>query len=861
MVKSGRLGLSRSVERLHSSGPPEHPERSGPGRAWTPARPTPCSPLQEDPDPAYSPVPAAPERHAPQMSLHRTRSVPLSPNSSSQLHGAGHPERKGPDRPEPTIAGAAARPPAPPLSVPPLSPGATSGPPGTTRGPPGEGRASMAPAKQPRATRTGGPRDAPSLPCSPRSAANSAAPTPNPPAGAAWPPPPSSDAFRWAPPASKACRELPSLPSLPSLPALPALPAPAWPASPSLPPPPVPPAPAYGPAPPPPPTTPPPLPPPPPAPPQQPAPRPPPAKKSADPAVRLPDGPARPGPPERARRDAVGRAATATTPASPSSSASSPSPPWSSSSSSATSSARSLPQKPLRHGKPDRMAAAAAAAVPTTLGWRPTLLEGVEDSVGVAARIRWLHADALRSLTARCHRLFALPAPPEEGGAGGDGAAGEGAAWSDFTLLSPRPCCALPGAVFYVATRRRGPPGPTCALKVSLRPRTPHQADPCPSSTRRPPPHFNVLRTGPPVAMFVPSHLGPPPLPAAPGPVAPLPPTPGAPAALLRAVSVVPDVPRRPLSALVRSTVSLHRAEPERYERLACLLLLQLAAALEHLQAHGRSAGARALRPHRLYLAAPRPEAAAAVAAAASDAAASDAAASDADLELQRLLVVTEDEEDHDEAGEGEDASGHSHRGESDAFHLGLLAYHLAHLPDPFSDDPTLADRLRARRPEPPRGDGGGDDEEEEERGERGAAALPAAVAVLGGPAAAGAIPGDAPRPSRRGAARRSRGAAVPPVGAPRRRGAAHGRGRSPGPPAASRRRERPTRAPGRAAAELARREAGPAHGQVRRAVAGGRGGRRRKTRRGDAGGLAVRSVPRGAGPRRNLPGRESPPH
>ncbi|CAN0319554.1 unnamed protein product [Lampetra planeri] len=724
MVKSGRLGLSRSVERLHSSGPPEHPERSSPSRAWTPARPTPCSPLQEDPDPAYSPIPAAPERHAPQMSLHRTRSVPLSPNSCSQPHGAGPPECKAPSRPEPTIAGAAVRPPAP-LSVPPLSPGATSGPPGTTRGPPGEatspvssedfvygnmgeGRASMAPTKQPRATRAGGPRDAP------RSAANSAAPaTPNPPAGAACPPPPSSDASPWAPPASKACRELPSLP------------APTWPAFPSSPPPPVPPAPAYGPAPPPPPTTPPPLPPPPSAPPRQPAPEPPPAKKSADPAARLPDGPARPGPPAQARRDAVGRAkaAAAATPASPSSSASTPSPPWSSSSSSATSSARSLPQKPLRYGKPD--GTAAAAAVPTTLGWRPTLLEGVEDGAGVAARIRQLHADALRSLAARCHGLFAPPAPPEEGGdgRGGDGAAGEGAAWSDFTLVSPRPCCALPGAVFYVATRRRGPPGPACALKVSLRPRTPHQADPCPSSTRRPPPHFNILRTGTRVAMLVPSHLISPPLPAAPGPLPPLPPAPGAPAALLlRAVSVVPDVPRRPLSALVRATVSLHRAQPERYERLACLLLLQLASALEHLQAHGRGAGARALRPHRLYLAAPRPEAAAAVAAAASD-----PAASDADLELQRLLVVPEDEEeeDDDEAveGEAEEASRHARRGESDAFHLGLLAYHLAHLPDPFGDDPTLAARLRARRPKPRRGDGGGgedddDDEEEEEEQE-----------------------------------------------------------------------------------------------------------------------------------------------
>ncbi|NXS59225.1 PRAG1 kinase, partial [Brachypteracias leptosomus] len=65
-------------------------------------------------------------------------------------------------------------------------------------------------------------------------------------------------------------------------------------------------------------------------------------------------------------------------------------------------------------------------------------------------------------------------------------------------------------------------------------------------------------------------------------------------------VLISPDVPHQTLASFVKESHGLHRSSPGHYERLACLLLLQVCMGLEHLRGH--SVGQGDLCPENLLL-------------------------------------------------------------------------------------------------------------------------------------------------------------------------------------------------------------------------------------------------------------------
>ncbi|NWU69933.1 PRAG1 kinase, partial [Pterocles burchelli] len=65
-------------------------------------------------------------------------------------------------------------------------------------------------------------------------------------------------------------------------------------------------------------------------------------------------------------------------------------------------------------------------------------------------------------------------------------------------------------------------------------------------------------------------------------------------------VLLSPEVPYQTLASFVKGSQGLHRTSPGHYERLACLLLLQVCMGLEHLQV--QNAGQGDLRPENLLL-------------------------------------------------------------------------------------------------------------------------------------------------------------------------------------------------------------------------------------------------------------------
>ncbi|NWI96544.1 PRAG1 kinase, partial [Pitta sordida] len=65
-------------------------------------------------------------------------------------------------------------------------------------------------------------------------------------------------------------------------------------------------------------------------------------------------------------------------------------------------------------------------------------------------------------------------------------------------------------------------------------------------------------------------------------------------------VLICPEVPYQTLAAFVKGSHGLHRTSPGHYERLVCLLLLQLCTGLEHL--HGQNVGQGDLSPENLLL-------------------------------------------------------------------------------------------------------------------------------------------------------------------------------------------------------------------------------------------------------------------
>ncbi|XP_078456399.1 LOW QUALITY PROTEIN: uncharacterized protein LOC144722114 [Lampetra planeri] len=303
-----------------------------------------------------------------------------------------------------------------------------------------------------------------------------------------------------------------------------------------------------------------------------------------------------------------------------------------------------------------------------------SVYRNIESAEAVSARILSLQAEATRRLAAKCEQVFM------RGCAARVGLREE--SWPDFKLRSNKPCCEAGDGTYYAATYAKDPDH-AYAIKVckgradaSQRRRQQQSA----TVTRGVPVHYNIQQECGHFVAEVPPSL----LPhgedadgADPG----------------RLVVIAREAPHRTLADLVRTSAEEHRAEPERYERLASLLLLQLCAALEHLKVHGVTHCG--LRLENLLLARsgrpgdPTPR-----------------------LVLSNFLQAKQQQQqpknrarhDRGETGAGppggpappeqlrlapELLSAAQYR-KLDEFQTGILIYEMLHLPNPFEDDPGL---------------------------------------------------------------------------------------------------------------------------------------------------------------------------
>nr|XP_032809630.1 inactive tyrosine-protein kinase PEAK1-like [Petromyzon marinus] len=297
----------------------------------------------------------------------------------------------------------------------------------------------------------------------------------------------------------------------------------------------------------------------------------------------------------------------------------------------------------------------------------------IESSEAVSARILSLQAEATRRLAAKCEEVFM------RGCAARVGLREE--SWPDFKLRSNKPCCEAGDGTYYAATYAKDP-NHAYAIKVckgradASRRQLQQQSA---TVTRGVPVHYNIQQECGHFVAEVPPSL----LPhgedadgADPG----------------RLVVITREAPHRTLADLVRTSAEEHRAEPERYERLASLLLLQLCAALEHLKMHGVTHCG--LRLENLLLAHsgrpgdPTPR-----------------------LVLSNFLQAKQQQQPKNRAHHDQGKTGASPLGGSappeqlrlapellsaaqyrklDEFQTGILIYEMLHLPNPFEDDPGL---------------------------------------------------------------------------------------------------------------------------------------------------------------------------
>lgn len=80
---------------------------------------------------------------------------------------------------------------------------------------------------------------------------------------------------------------------------------------------------------------------------------------------------------------------------------------------------------------------------------RHTLYRGIENREEVVNKIRSLHTDSLKKLSAKCEDLF-MAGQKDQLRFGVD-------SWSDFRLTSDRPCCEAGDAVYYRASYAKDP--------------------------------------------------------------------------------------------------------------------------------------------------------------------------------------------------------------------------------------------------------------------------------------------------------------------------------------------------------------------------------------------------------------------
>ncbi|XP_067418143.1 protein PEAK3 [Emydura macquarii macquarii] len=202
----------------------------------------------------------------------------------------------------------------------------------------------------------------------------------------------------------------------------------------------------------------------------------------------------------------------------------------------------------------------------------------LESTANVYEKVMQCHLASLIHLTARVQDI--LGGKEEAQQLTGAELAGK-KKWADFTLLDKEPCCETGDAWYYRVCCGSEQAPQIFAAKV-------HKSYPCSLSVQMSlGAHFNIQQVFGHFIDSLPKDLMPVERPLQLGQFCPgeheeavstsaSPP--------LTQVVISPEVPYQTLADLVKGSRDLHNARPGHYERLACLLLLQLCRGLEHLK-------------------------------------------------------------------------------------------------------------------------------------------------------------------------------------------------------------------------------------------------------------------------------------
>ncbi|NXR13910.1 PRAG1 kinase, partial [Semnornis frantzii] len=255
-----------------------------------------------------------------------------------------------------------------------------------------------------------------------------------------------------------------------------------------------------------------------------------------------------------------------------------------------------------------------------------------------------------------------------------------GKGWAALSILQPEPCCQSRDAWYFPVGITLGHTQLVLAAKVPK---------PCCSSLGMQSSlgvHCNIQRR---IGLFtacLPPQLR---LPGSAGQQSQAPPG-GEPAPLASQpalqVLISPEVPHQTLAGFVKGSQSLHRSSPGHYERLACLLLLQVCMGLEHLRVQNVVQGD--LCPENLLLVqCPRPPRS------------QQGKEVPPGLSLPRLLIgsfLKAQGKRKPCAGSQEEAEGCAASPCPDELNVGMLIYHILHV------DTSLEDALGFRSHRPP---------------------------------------------------------------------------------------------------------------------------------------------------------------
>lgn len=232
---------------------------------------------------------------------------------------------------------------------------------------------------------------------------------------------------------------------------------------------------------------------------------------------------------------------------------------------------------------------------------KPALYKGLDSWDEVVGRIRGLHTDTLRKLSAKCEDRF-MAGQKDHLRFGTD-------SWSHFRLVAGKPCCEAGDAVYYTASYAKDP-SVNYAIKIcrSKVKETQQQFFHSLAVRQSLPVHFNIQQDCGHFLADVPGRLLPweeeddeeeeeelkdkdseeaqseaspeqeklEEAPAAGGL--------GCGSLKSRVVVITREVPFQTVADFVRDGVSRHTSSPELYERQVCLLLLQLCSGLEHMK-------------------------------------------------------------------------------------------------------------------------------------------------------------------------------------------------------------------------------------------------------------------------------------